>query len=228
LLIWDNDELEIVGSYRIAIGREILEKLGSSGFYTSTLFDFTKELTDKYIVQSIELGRSFVQKKYWNTNALHYLWMGIGAFLAKNDGIRYLFGGVSLSANYPEEARRMIVYYFNKWFQSETKLAKSKKQFSLPENFKPELDEMFNGKNYKEDLRILKNRLKPMGFTVPVLYKHYSDLCEDGGVKFLDFGYDESFSDCLDGLILVDLTLIKKEKKERYINKFKEEAAEVA
>ena len=80
------------------------------------------------------------------------------------------------------------------------------------------MESIFSGNNMKEDYKILKNMLKPYGFTIPVLYKHYSELCYDGGVKFLDFGVDPAFENCIDGLILVNIDLIKEEKRERYIN----------
>ena len=72
---------------------------------------------------------------------------------------------------------------------------------------------------------MLKNMMKPYGFSIPVLYKHYSELCEDGGVKFLDFGVDKDFENCIDGLILVDIKKIKEEKRERYINCFAKQYA---
>ncbi len=225
IIVWDDKELEIVGSYRLGIGKEILEKAGSNGFYTSTLFDFSDEFVENYIVDSIELGRSFVQKKYWNTNALHYLWQGIGAFLAHNGFIKYMFGGVSISDAYPLGAKRALVYYFDKWFGSRTTLATSKNKFELPNNSINEYAEKFIGENQKQDYFILKNLMKPYGFTVPILYKHYSELCEKNGVSFIDFGIDNSFEQCIDGLILVDIDKIKQEKKDRYINCFVPNAA---
>jgi hypothetical protein len=52
---------------------------------------------------------------------------------------------------------------------------------------------------------------------VPTLYKQYSDVCEEGGVRFLDFGVDAAFNYCVDGLVLVDLDYLKERKRERYL-----------
>jgi hypothetical protein len=60
---------------------------------------------------------------------------------------------------------------------------------------------------------ILKKMLHLFGYSVPILYKHYSDLCYTDGVSFLDFGIDPDFKNCVDGLILVDVSKIKDEKK---------------
>jgi hypothetical protein len=191
---------------------------GTEGFYTSTLFNFSSRFEDEVIKDSIELGRSFVQRKYWNSNALNYLWQGIGAFISNNDWVQYLFGGVSISNNYSESAKNSIVYYFQKWFGDYDELAESKNKFMLSNKSADDLSKIFTSNNYKDDYRILKNLLKPTGYTVPVLYKHYSELCNDNGVKFLDFGVDPDFENCVDGLILVDVHKIKDEKRERFIN----------
>ena len=51
-----------------------------SGLYTDSLFNYTQDMTP-YFKQGIELGRSFVQPKYWGRKSLDYLWYGIGAFI---------------------------------------------------------------------------------------------------------------------------------------------------
>ncbi|MCI5148902.1 MAG: hypothetical protein D3916_05860 [Candidatus Electrothrix sp. MAN1_4] len=56
-----------------------------------------------------------------------------------------------------------------------------------------------------------------MGTNIPTLYKQYSSLCKPGGVRFLDFNVDPDFSNCVDGLVVVDIELLKKKKRDRYI-----------
>jgi len=65
----------------------------------------------------------------------------------------------------------------------------------------------------------LKDILKHLGYTIPVLYKQYSELCEPEGIRFIDFCIDPDFNDCVDALILVEVDKIKAAKKERYIYK---------
>jgi len=220
LIVWDDRELEIIGSYRIGFGKEIFDKYGVEGFYTSTLFSFSKEFEYNYLQNSIELGRSFVQKKYWNTNALNYLWLGIGALIAENNSYKYLFGGVSISNSYPAFAKELIVFYYKKWYGGKENLVKPNNSFSLSKSKELELPGLFDSGSVKRDYKILKNILRQTNCSTPVLYKHYSDLCEDGGVSFLGFGVDKNFENCIDGLILVDINLIKPEKKNRYIKSF--------
>ncbi len=217
LVVWDESELEIVGSYRIGLGDDLLNKLGVSGFYTSTLFNFSDEFIKSIMPNSLELGRSFVQEKYWNTYALDYLWQGIGSFLANNPDIKYLFGPVSISSSYPNHIIGMIVFYFNKWFSDSSALALSKIKFTISENQRVEYSNLLCADNPKDDYKVLKKMLNLFGFSVPILYKHYSDLCYDDGVKFLDFSVDPDFNNCVDGLILIDISKIKEEKKFRYL-----------
>ncbi|NWF89855.1 MAG: GNAT family N-acetyltransferase [Ignavibacteriaceae bacterium] len=217
LVVWDEEELEIVGSYRLGIGKDILNKFGQTGFYTSTLFNYNKSFIDEIIPYSVELGRSFVQEKYWNTYALDYLWQGIGSFLNANPGVKYLFGPVSISSNYPKHIIALIVYYFKKWYSNSNNYASSVVKFNMKEKYKDELLHTFFGTSAKDDYKILKKMLSLHGFSVPILYKHYSELCYDNGVSFLDFSVDPSFMNCVDGLILVDISKIKTEKKLRYL-----------
>jgi 1-acyl-sn-glycerol-3-phosphate acyltransferase len=217
IILWDDEDLEIVGSYRIANSNKVMELLGIEGFYTSTIFDF-KEKFMPYFEDSIELGRSFVQPKYWGSRALDYLWYGIGAYLKEHENIKYMFGAVSLSSLYSKEAQNMILYFYERHFGGYSELAESRNRYLLSNKEKKEFDEVFTGSNYRENFRTLKTNLQHYNATVPTLFKQYTELCEDGGVKFLDFGIDPDFGDCMDGLILVDVDKIKPSKRDRYIN----------
>ena len=217
LVLWDDDKLEIAGAYRIGFCREIISENGINGLYSSTLFNYSERLTNRLDV-SLELGRSFVQAKYWNTNALSYLWQGLGAILLINPEIKFLFGGVSLSNSYLKEAKELIIYFYKKWFRADSNLAYAKNRFIISEKRNEELKNIFSSDDYKNEFKILKNMLKVYGHSVPTLFKQYSELCEKGGIEFLDFGIDADFQNCVDGLIMVEVDKIKYSKKEKYIN----------
>lgn len=216
IVLWDEENLEIMGAYRIGVGSEIVEKYGAAGFYSSSLFNFTGQF-QFHLPYSIELGRSFIQAKYWNTSALDYLWMGIGAFLAANPRIQFMFGPVSLSNTFPSEVKEMIVFFYEKWYGNNYSLVGAKNKFRISEERRIELAVIFNSNNYKEELKQLKQNLRYFGMSIPTLYKQYTALCEPGGAQFLDFGVDPGFQSCIDGFILIDIDLIKYSKKEKYI-----------
>jgi hypothetical protein len=228
LVLWDEKEVEIVGAYRIGICKTIIDAQGYNGLYTSTLFTFSQKFKE-ILPQSIEMGRSFVQKKYWNTSALHYLWHGIGAFLAANPQIKYMYGPTSLSSSFSQDASNMIVYFYQKWFYDHHNYVEAKNPYRISASAKEEISAIFNSDDYKAELRTLKTILKQYGYTIPPLYKQYSDLCDTGGVLFAAFGVDEDFQNCTDAFIITSVEKVKETKRKRYIEPYiKEEAAEVA
>lgn len=216
LVLWDNAESEIIGSYRIGLCKNLMRLNGINALYSSTLFHFSEEF-GQYLPDSVELGRSFIQAKYWNTNALDLLWQGLGNYLSMRPQIKYLFGGVSISSAFPPEAVAMIVWFYKKWFGSAEELAVSKNRFVVPEKLEEQFKLKFNNQEYTSDLKSLKLSLRHFNVSIPSLLKHYSNLCNDDGVKFLDFGIDPDFANCVDGLILVEVDKIKAEKKARYL-----------
>lgn len=216
LILWDREDLEIVGAYRFARTAQIISQYGPAGLYTASLFQFSDNM-QPYLDAGLELGRSFVQPRYWGKRSLEYLWYGIGAYLKQYPEIRYLFGGVSLSNSYPKAARDLMVYFYSLYFTPVTETAVSKQPYQLPHEILSELQQHFTGTDYTADFTNLKHLLANMGVSVPTLYKQYSELCEPGGVQFLAFGTDPDFGECIDGLVLVDMTQLKAAKKARYI-----------
>ncbi len=215
LILWDEDDLEIVGAYRFADSAKVIAEHGMNGLYTNTLFRFDSE-HDEFLRNGLELGRSFVQKRYWGKRSLDYLWYGIGAFLLKNPGYRYLFGPVSISNSMPIAAKELLVYFYRLYFGSEGEEPCSKNPFSFSSSV-DQLKKEFTGTDYKSDLRRLKSLLSNMGSSIPTLYKQYTELCEPGGVRFLDFNVDPDFNNCIDGLVVVDTTMLKEKKRRRYM-----------
>lgn len=217
IILWDENDLEIVGSYRIGNADFIFKNMGVKGFYSNNLFKYNEEFTP-YLKNSIELGRSFVQPKYWGTRALDYLWFGIGAYLRTNPNIKYMFGPVSMSASFPAVAKDMMIFYYTHYFKNEQNLVEAKTPYQYSNNI-TEIKELFDLQDKRKDFKFLKSALSNIGVSVPTLYKQYSEITEDGGIKFLSFNIDNSFGDCIDGFILVEVDKIKDSAKKRYIDK---------
>lgn len=209
LILWDPARLDIIGAYRFAPVAELLASKGKDGLYSHTLFGFEEKLLPR-LEQAIELGRSFIQPAYWGKRGLDYLWFGIGAYLARYPRYRYLFGPVSLSGSLPPPAKDLLVSFYRQHFAPELALAPSRRPY-------PETQPLFEGVDYGADLKALKARLDNLGCAIPTLYKQYSELCEPGGVQFMDFGIDPDFNHCIDGLVWVDVSRIKPHKRARYI-----------
>ncbi len=218
LILWNNDNIEIIGSYRLGDLSEIITNHGYESIYNHQLYEFSQEF-EKVLANTLELGRSFIQQKYWRTNALDYLWQGIGSYVAERPHIKYMFGAVSLSDTYSELAKNLIIFYYQKWYsETENSYLKAKHPYEIPKLSYRTVLTTFNGADYKEDFINLKKSLSKLGYTVPVLLRKYIELCEYGGVKFLGFGIDKSFNNSIDCVVLLDLDSIKPEFKERYFS----------
>ena len=213
LILWDDEDLEIVGAYRFMPTASQVERRGLEGLYSYSLFHYDDKMQD-VLEHGIELGRSFIQPRYWGRRGLDYLWSGIGAYLARYPHYRYLFGPVSISGGLPPAARDLLVAFYRLWFPATHPLAASRQPY--PASL-PDVLAQFGGVDYVDDLTKLKSLLGNLGCCIPPLYKQYSELCEPGGVQFIDFGSDPSFNDCVDGLVLVDLCYLKANRYQRYI-----------
>ena len=134
LILWDEDDLEIVGAYRFMPTAMQIEKRGVEGLYSYSLFHYDDKMQD-VLAHGIELGRSFIQPRYWGRRGLDYLWSGIGAYLARYPHYRYLFGPVSISGGLPPAARDLLVAFYRLWFPATHPLAASRQPYpaSLPD-----------------------------------------------------------------------------------------------
>jgi putative hemolysin len=215
LILWDEEELEIAGAYRFVDAGEVVLKNPKKGLYSGSLFKLDEQ--ECYFLQDgLELGRSFVQPRYWGRRSLDYLWYGIGAFLAKNRQYRYLFGPVSISNAMPLMARELLIYFYRLYFSGKSDISCSRNPFSFSHPLEI-LKKEFTGEDYRADFIRLKSLLSNLGTAVPPLYKQYTELCEPGGVVFLDFNVDPAFNNCVDGLVIVNTHKLIEQKRKRYM-----------
>ncbi len=210
LILWDPQDLEIVGAYRMVRTAAVVQDQGVEGLYTHSLFQFGPRMVP-YLQQGLELGRSFVQPRYWGRRSLDYLWFGIGAYVRRYPECRYLFGPVSLSRDMPQAARDLLVHHYRSHY-GEPGVAEARRPY-VPGS---DLETVASGDSSADFVR-LKHLLAHLGCSVPTLYKQYTEVAEPGGVRFLDFGVDPEFSHCVDGLVLVDVQQLKAQRRERYI-----------
>jgi len=129
-----------------------------------------------------------------------------------------MFGPVSISANFPSVAKDMMIFYYSYYYGSKELLVEAKTPYQYSNKLN-EIKELFDLNDKKKDFKFLKSALSNIGVSVPTLYKQYSEIAEEGGVKFLDFNIDKDFGDCVDGFILVEVEKIKESAKQRYIEK---------
>ncbi|MBN1925932.1 MAG: lysophospholipid acyltransferase family protein [Prolixibacteraceae bacterium] len=203
LFIWDNEENCIVGAYRIGKGNDILHQFGINGFYIKSLFRIRPRFKN-ILRQSLELGRSFVIKEYQRKPLpLFMLWKGLLYFLLKNPQYRYLVGPVSISNNYSPVSKDTIIRFItaNYFNRDLAKYIRPRKAYRFVSE-SPEVNLLIEnaGADLNKFDRLIGD-IDKMNSGIPVLLKKYLSL----NAKILAFNVDPSFSNCLDGLIILDV-----------------------
>ena len=203
LILWSIPNKEIVGSYRIGAGRECFDNHGGiSAFYTSTLFRYS-ESSATVLRDSMELGRTFVRRKYQReVQSLRLLLTGLAATTLKFPEQKYFLGPVSISNDIPDFYKSLAV-----WFLENKASDAATKALATPTNaFKPDFlavdpAALLAGVNTIDELDKLIAAISDGKYHVPVLVKKYFNY----GAKLVCFNVDADFNNSLDGLILLPL-----------------------
>jgi putative hemolysin len=203
LFMWNKVRQEVVGGYRLGMVDRIVEEHGVKGLYTRTIFRFDERFINR-IHPAIECGRSFVRPEYQRAyTSLLLLWKGISAFIAKHPRYRMLFGPVSITNEYREASRNMIMESLRRCRMSSdlADLVKPRLPPRPPRNaewtqleYRDLFDDIDRVSGFVEDV-------EPDHKGMPVLLRQYLKL----GGRLVAFNVDPSFSYVVDGLILVDL-----------------------
>ncbi len=214
LVLFNREDMEVAGAYRFARCDEIMVRQGVHGLYSRTLFRFGPELMD-LINPALEFGRSFILVKYQRSyQALLLLWRAIGVYMRRNMDYKTMFGCVSMSSDYSEISREVMIRFLEKHRSSPelARMVKPKKppklkrlkrlDVSLPESA---FDDPENLGSIVDDIEV--------GRGIPVLYRQYMKL----GGRILAFNIDPEFGDCMDGLILVDIPNMPRKMMDRFM-----------
>jgi hypothetical protein len=89
--------------------------------------------------------------------------------------------------------------------------------FCVSDSLEVQLTNEMPGNDYQTDLTALKSALAAQNFTIPLLFKHYSQATSKDGVSFSTFNVDPAFGDCVDAFVIADLTRLLPKKKLRYL-----------
>jgi len=216
LLLWDREAVTLAGAYRIGDTAKLVQESGEKGMYTRTLFDFQPGF-QTYLDNGLELGRSFVNPDYWGKASLDYLWQGIGAYLNHNPQVRYLVGPVTVSAAFSKSLIDHLVFYYQRFYTCPQALASAKQPYFIEPERRCALEIEYQDLDRSEGFQHLQQAFQSQNEKVPVLFKQYAALFEEGGFQLLAFSIDPDFGDCIDGLFLADLTRLKPAKRKRYL-----------
>lgn len=149
LFLWDRTHRKIAGAYRMGETDKIIARYGVKGLYNGEYFSFTPAAL-KVLDRSLEMGRAFIVPEYQKRPlALGFIWEGIGQFMARNHHYRYLFGTVSISRDYTNLSRALIVSYL-KAHEMDSVLVHEVKAYNPPR---------------KADLKRSESCILPIGLT---------------------------------------------------------------
>ncbi len=203
LVIWDRENKCIVGGYRLGLGDQIFQHFGVNGFYTHSLFKMNAGFFP-ILQESVELGRSYVVPDYQRHRLpLFLLWKGILFFLLANPQYRYLYGPVSISKDYSDASKGVIVEFIRRYFLDKdlSQLVEPRKPFRAKLKT---VDTRLLAEHLPEGFEALDNfieTIEPAHFKVPILFRQYLKL----NARFIAFNVDPNFADCLDGLMILDI-----------------------
>ena len=214
-ICWDKKTKEITGAYRIGRVDKILKEHGTKGIYTNTLFNLETLLRTDFREGTLEAGRSFVRPEFQRGLTLLMIWMALSRFIAANPEYKYLMGPVSISNEFQENSKRLMVSYLMKNHHHEkSTLVSSKNPPDFDSNLSPEeltglVDASLNLDSLQEFVRHAEGNPRAQ---IPQLIKLYLEL----GVQFLAFNKDAEFNS-IDGLIWLDITKIPPDIITRYM-----------
>ena len=216
LIIWDPAREEIVGGYRYIIcGSEHPENLSTEHY-----FRFSRKFRRKFLPYTIELGRSFVQVAYQTRHnhksiyALDNLWEGLGAIVARNPSIRYLFGKVTIYTRYNRSARNALLWFLHRFFPDHERLVTARRP--LEEEWDEAFFErLFSGGSYEENYKILLRTIRENEESIPPLINSYMNLSRT--MRVFDTVRNPDFGNVEETGIMLTIPDIYPEKRARYI-----------
>ena len=225
LIVWNPEEQEIIGGYRYLPGTDWeYDEKGQPILATSHMFHFSEKFIREYAPQTVELGRSFVSLPYQSSRmgakslfALDNLWDGLGALTVVRPNVRYYFGKMTMYPSYIRKGRDMILYFLKKYFDDKENLIIPMKPLELETN-PQELENLFSGKNFKEDYLILNREIRQLGYNIPPLVNAYMSLSPT--MKLFGTAINYGFGDVEETGILIAIDEIFENKRKRHIDTF--------
>ena len=231
LVVWNPESEEIIGGYRYIMGDQwTYDENGQPELATSHMFTFSDKFIKEYAPYTIELGRPFVTPEYQSSKmgakslfALDNLWDGLGALTVINPNMKYYFGKMTMYPDYIRFGRDLILYFLKKHFDDKDGLIYPKNPLKLdtPEE---ELAQVFCGRDFKEDYRILNGGIRALGFNIPPLVNAYMNLSPT--MKLFGTAINDGFGEVEETGILIAVDEILESKRVRHIESFVREHPE--
>lgn len=226
LIVWDPNDLEIIGGYRFLLGEEMeFDSEGVPRIATSHMFRFSERFLKEFLPQTLELGRSFVSTDYQSTKqnpkalyALDNLWDGLGALTVVYPQIKYLFGKVTMYPSYGTYCRDLLLGFLLKHFPDPDGLVRPMQAIES-EAMSPEIQAIFCSGSFKEDYRLLNHIIREHGRNIPPLVNAYMSLSPS--MRMFGTAVNTEFGNVEESGIFFKISEIFEEKKRRHIGTYR-------
>ena len=231
LIVWDPEQEQILGGYRFLPGKEIsYAPDGQPRLATSHMFRFSDTFIQRFMPETVELGRSFVTLEYQSTRAqskgifaLDNLWDGLGALTVVMPNVKYFFGKMTMYPSFNREARDMILFFLNKHFGDRDGLVTPITPIGL-ETPAERLQALFTCDDFKSDYRILNTEVRKLGYNIPPLVNAYMGLSPT--MRVFGTAINHEFGQVEETGILIAVDEILENKRMRHIDSFVNEHPE--
>lgn len=225
LIVWDPSAQEIAGGYRFILGQDIAMADGRPRIATAHMFEFSDLFLTEFLPRTLELGRSFVATDYQASGrgqkalyVLDNLWDGLGALTVIYPQIEYLFGKVTMYPSFGSAERDLILGFLQKHFPDPDHLVFPRSPLSTAAGTE-EVMAKLNGKDFREDYRILHSEIRKTGKNIPPLVNAYMSLSPT--MRVFGTAINDEFGDVEETGIFLKISDIFEEKKRRHIGTFK-------
>ena len=224
MIVWNPQAKEIIGGYRFLLGEDMHFSNGIPNIAISHMFRFSPRFLSEFLPKTIELGRSFVTLEYQTTKAgpkaiyaLDNLWDGLGALTVKYPQIEYLLGKFTMYPSYGAYHRDILLGFLHKYFPDPDRLVEPITPLSTHAD-DPDIQALFTGANFKEDLKILNHIIREAGSNIPPLVNAYMALSPT--MRLFGTAINHEFGDVEETGIFFKIDEIFEEKKHRHIDTY--------
>ena len=220
LIVWDPEHQQIVGGYRYLLGAETEMRDGQPFITSAHLFHYSERFIQEYLPISVEFGRAFVQPAYQTREmgakalfALDNIWDGIGALIYNHPELRYMFGKVTIYPTYDATARELIYAYLDRFHRGDKDLFAPYKEEPIQAIPTP-----FKDGDLLENYHLLQHAVREQGTVIPPMFTAYLNITDH--LQFFGNAINDELANVYESGIMVDLTTVYAEKKERYITPY--------
>jgi putative hemolysin len=202
LTLWDRQQKQLIGAYRVAFTEDVFPLYGVQGLYTALQFDYQPTFFTS-IGPAMELSRAFIIKAHQkNHMGLSTLLNALSHMLVLRPHIQTFFGAVSISNEFQSISKKLIIDFLAKYHgQSLSSLVSAKHPPQLA-TYLPESEWQLLI-NTVQDLSLLNtvvSNIEEDGKEIPPLIAVYLSLMG----SFIAFDHDTGFNS-IDGLLVMNM-----------------------